>query len=403
SIEVKAQDGESLDVDAHVQSIAWEGGAATLISLRRRIAAHAERAEASEIARLAAENKALVGAFNASGEAAALICDKGRIERANAAFARLCGLTRQEAAGRELASLFGDEDARRITALVEAGEPGELRLSQQRRLQLRGLEAQPKKFVCVLLREESSADARAARDAAERASALKSEFLARVSHEIRTPLNAILGFAEVMIEERFGPIGSERYKDYLKDVHASGQHVLSLVNDLLDLSKIESGKLELHADSIDVNAVIGECVSIMQTEASKQRVIMRLSLAPRLPRIRADERSLRQILLNLLSNAVKFNVPGGQVIVSTTQTDAGYVVIRVKDTGIGMSDDEIELALEPFRQVETSRKTQGTGLGLPVTKALVEANHATFMITSRKNEGTLIEVGFPPRPTLAAE
>ena len=403
AVELTAQDGELVDVDAQVQSVAWEAGPATLISLRRHLAAHADGAPAAEIARLAAENEALAAAFDANGEAEALVSDAGRIERANPAFARLCGVKPQDAAGRALASLFGEEDAGRVAAFFAGvGETGEIHLSGQRRLQLRGLGLKPKKLVCALLREDSSADA-LARAAAERASALKSEFLARVSHEIRTPLSAILGFAEVMIEERFGPIGSERYKEYLKDVHASGQHVLSLVNDLLDLSKIESGKLELRADSIDVNAVIGECVSIMQTQASKQRVIMRLSLAPRLPRIRADERSLRQILLNLLSNAVKFNVPGGQVIVSTTQTDAGYVVIRVKDTGIGMSDDEIELALEPFRQVETSRKTQGTGLGLPVTKALIEANHATLMIRSRKNEGTLIEVGFPPRPTLAAE
>ena len=167
------------------------------------------------------------------------------------------------------------------------------------------------------------------------------------------------------MEERFGPVGNERYKEYLKDVHTSGTHVLSLVNDLLDLSKIEAGKMELAPEELDANATIGECVSIMQTQANQQRVIVRLSLAPRLPRIRADERSLRQILLNLLSNAVKFNEPGGQVIVSSAQTDAGFVVIRVKDTGIGMSDDEIDIALEPFRQVATSRKTTGTGLGLP--------------------------------------
>ncbi len=142
-------------------------------------------------------------------------------------------------------------------------------------------------------------------------------------------------------------------------------HVLSLVNDLLDLSKIEAGKMELAFERVDANATIGECVSIMQTQANQQRVIVRLSLAPRLPRIRADERSLRQILLNLLSNAVKFNEPGGQVIVSSALTDAGFVVIRVKDTGIGMSDDEIDIALEPFRQVATSRKITGTGLGLP--------------------------------------
>ena len=205
------------------------------------------------------------------------------------------------------------------------------------------------------------------------------------------------------MEERFGPIGSERYKEYLKDVHTSGVHVLSLVNDLLDLSKIEAGKMELMVEQIDVNSIIGECVSIMQTQANQHRVIVRLSLAPRLPRIRADERSLRQILLNLLSNAVKFNEPGGQVIVSTALTDAGYVLIRVKDTGIGMSDDEIAIALEPFRQVDTSRRTTGTGLDQSLCDRQAEANHASFLIKSRKHEGTLIEVAFPSVQGLAAE
>ncbi|MGC1862692.1 MAG: PAS domain-containing sensor histidine kinase, partial [Methylocystis sp.] len=340
----------------------------------------------------------------------------GRIERVNAEFAALLGEDARIVAGRDLASLFRDEDAMRLKAFFapgksEAAEETVFTVKARRagvartKLSLRPLG--PGRFVARALAEPALAmpksDSEAAREEAERASAAKSDFLARVSHEIRTPLNAIIGFAEVMMEERFGPVGNERYKEYLKDVHTSGTHVLSLVNDLLDLSKIEAGKIELAPEELDANATIGECVSIMQTQANQQRVIVRLSLAPRLPRIRADERSLRQILLNLLSNAVKFNEPGGQVIVSSAQTDAGFVVIRVKDTGIGMSDDEIDIALEPFRQVATSRKTTGTGLGLPVTKALIEANHASFTIKSRKNEGTLIEVAFPPARSLAAE
>jgi signal transduction histidine kinase len=133
----------------------------------------------------------------------------------------------------------------------------------------------------------------------------------------------------------------------------------------------------------------------MQPQANRERVIMRMSLAPTLPQISADERSLRQIILNLLSNAVKFNEPGGQVIVATASSDAGHAVIRIRDTGIGMSEQDIETALEPFRQVATTRQTTGTGLGLPLTKALVEANHAYFSIKSKKQEGTLVEVTFP--------
>jgi signal transduction histidine kinase len=243
----------------------------------------------------------------------------------------------------------------------------------------------------------------AARLEAERESAAKSDLLARVSHEIRTPLSAILGFAEVMIEERFGPIGNDRYKEYLNDIHVSGAHVLSLVNDLLDLSKIEAGKLNLEFEGVDVNAVVGECVSIMQAQASRARVVMRLSLSPHLPRVRADQRSLKQILLNLLSNAVKFNQAGGQVIVSSALTEAGCVMLRIKDTGVGMSSDEIQTALEPFRQLGPASEISGTGLGLPVTKALIEANNASFSIRSRKNEGTLVEIAFAPPQVLAAE
>ena len=230
---------------------------------------------------------------------------------------------------------------------------------------------------------------------AERSSALKTDFLAKVSHEIRTPLNAIIGFADVIMEERFGPIGTERYKDYLRDIHASGTHVMSLVNDLLDLSKIEAGRMELASEDVDANKIIGECVALMQPQASRERVIMRLSLLPSLPHLKADERSLRQIILNLLSNAVKFNEPGGQVIVATALTEAGQAVIRIRDTGPGMSEADITAALEPFRQLSPNTK-RGTGLGLPLTKALVEANEATFNVKSKLDQGTLVEVTFPP-------
>jgi PAS domain S-box-containing protein len=245
-----------------------------------------------------------------------------------------------------------------------------------------------------------------ARREAERASALKSDFLAKVSHEIRTPLNAVLGFAEVIMEERFGPVGNARYKDYLKDIHSSGALVLSLVNDLLDLSKIEAGKMDLSFEAVDANRIVTECVSIMQPQASAARVVMRLSLAPQLPHVCADQRSMRQIVLNLLSNAIKFTQAGGQIIISTALTDANHAALRVRDTGVGMSDDDIGIALQPFRQVASSRLAggagRGTGLGLPLTKALVEANRASFSIRSKVDEGTLVEVIFPPARVVAA-
>ena len=235
--------------------------------------------------------------------------------------------------------------------------------------------------------------ARAQRDH-ERDSGRLPEFLAKVSHEIRTPLNAILGFAEVMIEERFGPLGNTRYKDYLKDIHASGTQVVSLVSDLLDLSRIEAGRLELEVGALDVNKIVAETVAQMQPEAHRERVIMRMSLGARTPAVLADERSVRQIVQNLLSNAVKFNEPGGQVIVSTALSDGGTVVLRVRDTGIGMTDAEIAAALEPFQPVSAQKPSTGNGLGLPLTRALVGANGASMAIRSRPHEGTLVEVAF---------
>lgn len=235
---------------------------------------------------------------------------------------------------------------------------------------------------------------------AERTSQAKSDFLAKISHEIRTPLNAIIGFSEVMMEERLGPIDNERYRAYLKDIHASGEHLLALLNDLLDLSKIEAGKLDLSFGAVDLNALTQECVALMQPQASRGRVIVRTSLAPGLPPIQADARSVRQILLNLLSNSVKFTGAGGQVIVSTAVTERGDAVLRVRDTGIGMSEQEIATALEPYRQIEaaTHGGVRGTGLGLPLTKALAEANRANFAIRSNVNSGTLVEVAFPIGP-----
>ncbi len=162
-----------------------------------------------------------------------------------------------------------------------------------------------------------------------------------------------------------------------------------------DLSKIEAGKLELSFAPVDANGLIRECVSLMQPQAARERVIMRVSLYDRLPRVMVDERSLKQIMLNLMSNAVKFNEPGGQVIISTAVDAAGQAVIRVRDTGVGMNETEVGLALAPFSQVGRANGKNGAGLGLPLTKALVEANKAEFTIKSRREQGTLIEIAFP--------
>jgi signal transduction histidine kinase len=254
---------------------------------------------------------------------------------------------------------------------------------------------------CAVFRDitqwkKAEEDLTQAKREAEKASSAKSDFLAKISHEIRTPLNAIIGFSEVMMEERFGPIGNDRYREYLKDIHASGGHLLSLINDLLDLSKIEAGKIDLTFTSVALNDLIQQCVAIMQPQANRERILIRSSLPQALPQIVADARSVRQIVLNLLSNSIKFTGAGGQVIVSTARTDSGAVVLRVRDTGAGMSKQELSSALEPFRQFATARNASGggSGLGLPLTKALAEANRARFHISSTPKVGTLVEVTF---------
>ena len=214
--------------------------------------------------------------------------------------------------------------------------------------------------LCAVLRDitpwkKAEEELTDAKRQAEKASSQKSDFLAKISHEIRTPLNAIIGFSEVMMEERFGPIGNERYRQYLKDIHASGGH-LHLARQrparpVQDRGRQARSYLRQRRAQ---RSRPQQCVAIMQPQANRERVIIRTSLPPKLPQVVADARSVRQIVLNLLSNSIKFTGAGGQVIVSTALTDAGEVVLRVRDTGIGMSEKDIATALEPFRQLATS-------------------------------------------------
>ena len=227
------------------------------------------------------------------------------------------------------------------------------------------------------------------------AAASRLEFLAKVSHEVRTPLNSILGFAELMLQERFGPIGNRRYKGYVEDIHQSGLYALSLLNDLLDISKIEAGKFELNFTAVDVGEIVEDCAASLQPLAKRARIVLRTSLAPDLPTAVADPRRLKQVLLNLLTNAIKFTNEGGQVIVSGSMVD-GELRLRVRDNGVGMTKDEIAFAMQPFHQLDTApRKQTGTGLGLPVTKALVDANRARLVLTSEPQIGTSADVIFP--------
>jgi signal transduction histidine kinase len=242
--------------------------------------------------------------------------------------------------------------------------------------------------------DKAAAEAEALRAKTREIAARQLDFLAKVSHEVRTPLNSIIGFAELMLHERFGPIGNTRYKGYAEDIHQSGLYALSLLNDLLDISKIEAGKFELDFTSVDVGEVVEACVASLQPLAKRTRIVLRSSFADDLPLVLADPRRLRQILLNLLTNAIKFTREGGQVIVSGTMVD-NELRLRVRDSGVGMSENDIAYAMQPFHQLDTSPRHQsGTGLGLPLTKALTDAIRARLELTSEPGVGTSADVIF---------
>jgi PAS domain S-box-containing protein len=233
------------------------------------------------------------------------------------------------------------------------------------------------------------------KEAAEYANRTKTQFLANMSHELRTPLNAILGFSEVIERQMFGPV-APKYLDYASDINASGRHLLALVNDVLDLSKLEAGKLELHETEFPLPALVEECLTLVRARAEAGWVTLKNALPPTSPTLKADRRAVKQLLLNFLSNAVKFTAEGGEVRVEI-ETQNG-LTLSVVDSGIGMTAMEIEVALSPFGQIDShlARKHDGTGLGLPICRALLELHGGELRVTSAPNAGTTLSAWFPP-------
>jgi len=277
----------------------------------------------------------------------------------------------------------------------KACEPSEIYAVLERCFERRQLQDERRSAHEALRRAKE--DAEAARGLAEAASQAKSEFLATMSHELRTPLNAVIGFSQIMMRETLGPIGSTQYRDYAKDIHDSGVHLLEIINDILDLSKAEAGKLELDEDWVDVGDAVSAACRLIGPRAERAQLSVVERIPANLPPLWADERKLKQILLNLVSNSVKFTPAGGRVEVSASIEPANGLSILVQDTGIGIPSSDLQRVMEPFVQVENSltRSYQGSGLGLPLAAKMTELHGGKLSIASQLGRGTLVRLAFP--------
>ena len=405
--------------DAHLHAISWDGESAhALICSHPRVKPTAiEEIAATEPSQVGHANAEELGAIlDTTAEGIVMFDAEGRLNSCNRSAEALFGYDGDDLVQRNLAELFAPESQRvvqdylesirddGVASLLDHGrevlgrvrEGGLIALS----MTMGRTQADSPNFFAVFRdlssAKKSEAELLQARRTADRSATAKADVLARISHEVRTPLNAIIGFAEVMIDERFGALGNERYVEYMKDIRASGERVIAIINDLNDLSRIETGKLDLAFANQNLNDLVEQCVAVMQPQANRERIIIRTSLAHTLPPVVADARALRQIALNLIGNSIHLANAGGQVIVSTALSDFGDVVLRVRDTGFGLNDNEVAAAMEPFRTQAPADQTSGSGVSLSLTKALVEANRAQFQIKTGGHSGTLIEVTFGP-------
>ena len=379
--------------------------AALLMALRR----HAAAEEAAGVARSAVQSvRSGVAVLEADGGC--------RIVLANPALGALLGAAGDELVGRRLGDLLppetlsaedvrdwlatrSDEMMREVRVTRPDGSDGwiELRVAPiADRLDL--------VRHAVLVVTDTSARKRTeqalvrAKDRAEAASRAKSDFLANMSHELRTPLNAVIGFADTIAGEMFGPVGSARYREYAELIRLSGTHLLQIISDILDLAKIEADKVILDEAPVSLPGVLAMCATLVAGRAQERGVKVRVGTEADLAPLQADELRVKQIVLNLLSNAVKFSPKGAQVLVSAGPGADGGIEIAVRDHGCGMTEAELKLALEPFRQVNSmiARQTEGTGLGLPLAIRLAQLHGGRLVIESTPGEGTLARVCFPP-------
>jgi two-component system, cell cycle sensor histidine kinase PleC len=266
------------------------------------------------------------------------------------------------------------------------------------------LEARAEKDALIGELEQAKSISDEARHRAESANVAKSRFLAQMSHELRTPLNAILGFSEVMKSEIFGAHAIPVYKEYSADIHNSGVHLLNLINEILDLSRIEAGRYELNEEAVSLVHVVADCHHLLKLRASSRGITIHEAFEQNMPRIWGDERATRQIVLNLLSNSIKFTPQGGEIWLKVGWTASGGQYLSVKDTGSGIAEDEIPIVLASFGQGSNSIKSaeQGAGLGLPIAKSLIDMHGGTFTLKSKLRIGTEVIVTFPPERVMSA-
>ncbi len=363
----------------------------------------------------------LASIFEVSEVGIVVTDESGAVVRVNDSFLRSYGWSRDETVGAQFVNLVA-EDEREKTQInhkkflsVGVRSTGEVKILRKdggvahvlftsATLTL----SQNRKYLVttvmdITLRKQMEQSLRVAKEQADAANHAKSNFLANMSHELRTPLNAIIGFSELIMKETFGPVGNDKYKEYMSDIHMSAEHLLSIINEVLDMSKIEAGRLELSEDTLSIGDLIDSVCRMMISRAFASSIDIIQEVEDDLPQVFVDYRLIRQALINLIANATRYSPQGGKIIVSAAiDKESGWLLMSVEDEGIGISEDKIERALEPFGQVNDNSDMrdlhqQGTGLGLPLAKAMVEMHGGTLEVQSGLGKGTRVQIMLPKK------